>query len=178
MEKYAKIINEETKLCEVGLGNPEKIFEERIIPEKSHEETIPAEYDEEGNIIKDEEIITVIDEEEHAEIITVGDWYKSLGMEKMEVEQAYNGSWYVAGHCPVEPEKTYAEKRLAEYPAISDQLDMIYWDKVNGTNLWQEKITEIKTKYPKDENVVNSYSQSEETITKVVEEQLELPLEV
>lgn len=46
--------------------------------------------------------------------------------------------------------QTYAEKRLAEYPAISDQLDMIYWDKVNDTNLWQEKIAEIKAKYPKE----------------------------
>ena len=47
------------------------------------------------------------------------------------------------------PELTYVQKRLAEYPSIGDQLDMIYWDKVNGTNLWQEKITEIKNKYPK-----------------------------
>ena len=64
----------------------------------------------------------------------------------------FGGSWYVAGYAPVEPEKTYAEKRLSEYPAISEQLDMIYWDKVNGTNLWQEKIAEIKAKYPKDED--------------------------
>ena len=46
--------------------------------------------------------------------------------------------------------KTYAEKRSEEYPSIPDQLDMIYWDKVNGTNLWQEKIAEIKAKYPKE----------------------------
>lgn len=78
------------------------------------------------------------------------EFYKSIGMTEMDVEQAYNGSWYLSGHCPTEPEKTYTEKRLAEYPAISDQLDMIYWDKVNGTNLWQEKIAEIKSKYPKD----------------------------
>lgn len=48
------------------------------------------------------------------------------------------------------PEPTYTEKRLAEYPTIGDQLDMIYWDRVNGTNLWQEKIAEIKAKYPKE----------------------------
>lgn len=78
------------------------------------------------------------------------EFFTSIGMIEMEVEQAYDGSWYVAGHCPAEPEKTYAEKRLSEYPAISDQLDMIYWDKVNGTNLWQEKIAEIKAKYPKE----------------------------
>lgn len=46
---------------------------------------------------------------------------------------------------------TYRDKRAAEYPAIAEQLDMIYWDKINGTNNWQEKISEIKAKYPKDE---------------------------
>ena len=56
----------------------------------------------------------------------------------------------MAGFCPVAPEKSYSEKRQAEYPAIPDQLDMIYWDKVNNTNLWQEKIAEIKAKYPKE----------------------------
>lgn len=79
------------------------------------------------------------------EAITLG-----LSEEKQEVEQAYNGDWYVAGHCPAEPEKTYSEKRLEEYPSLSDQLDMLYWDKVNGTNVWQETITEIKAKYPKE----------------------------
>lgn len=47
-------------------------------------------------------------------------------------------------------EENYAQKRAREYPAIGEQLDMIYWDKVNGTNLWQEKIAEIKAKYPKE----------------------------
>lgn len=47
-------------------------------------------------------------------------------------------------------EITYIQQRLAEYPPIGDQLDMIYWDKVNGTNLWQEMISEIKMKYPKE----------------------------
>ena len=44
---------------------------------------------------------------------------------------------------------TYTERRRAAYPALSDQLDLIYWDKVNGTNVWQETIAEIKAKYPK-----------------------------
>lgn len=94
----------------------------------------------------------IINEQTKAVSVGLGiniDFYKSIGMTQMDVEQAYNGSWYLSGHCPAEPEKTYAEKRLAEYPAISDQLDMIYWDKVNGTNLWEEKIKEIKLKYPK-----------------------------
>ena len=51
MLKYAKIINEETKECSVGLG-------------------------------------------------TNTEFYKSIGMTEMDVEQAYNGSWYVIGYIP------------------------------------------------------------------------------
>lgn len=49
----------------------------------------------------------------------------------------------------VGPNKSYAELRFEAYPSIAEQLDMIYWDKVNGTNLWQQKIAEIKARYPK-----------------------------
>lgn len=52
---YAKIINEETKQCEVGTGTNTK-------------------------------------------------FYKSIGMTEMDVEQAYNGQWYVKGYAPAEPE--------------------------------------------------------------------------
>lgn len=76
-------------------------------------------------------------------------FYESIGMNPMEVEQAYNGDWYVLGFSPIKPEPTYVEKRQAEYPSIPDQLDMIYWDRVNATNKWQEKIAKIKDKYPK-----------------------------
>lgn len=43
----------------------------------------------------------------------------------------------------------YQRDRSKEYPSIQEQLDMQYWDSVNGTNTWQDKINEIKTKYPK-----------------------------
>ena len=36
-----------------------------------------------------------------------------------------------------------------QYPPIEDQLDMIYWDKINGTNNWVETITKIKEETPK-----------------------------
>lgn len=49
------------------------------------------------------------------------------------------------------PVLSYAEKRALEYPSIQEQLDMMYWDKVNGTNNWQETIADIKAKYPKEE---------------------------
>ncbi|MBR5130210.1 MAG: hypothetical protein IKV03_03200 [Alphaproteobacteria bacterium] len=78
---------------------------------------------------------------------------KSLGLTlktDREIVYGYDNKRYFKGEEPAAPEPTYVDKRIAEYPSIPDQLDMIYWDKVNGTNLWQEKITEIKNKYPKE----------------------------
>lgn len=43
----------------------------------------------------------------------------------------------------------YSDKRRLEYPTIADQLDLIYWDSVNGTNNFTETIGQIKAKYPK-----------------------------
>lgn len=43
----------------------------------------------------------------------------------------------------------YIPPREKEYPTISEQLDMLYWDKMNGTNIWMETIQNIKMKYPK-----------------------------
>ena len=43
----------------------------------------------------------------------------------------------------------YRLKRMQEYKSIGEQLDMLYWDKVNGTNLWLEHIEDVKSKYPK-----------------------------
>lgn len=35
------------------------------------------------------------------------------------------------------------------YPPIGDQLDMIYWDSVNKTTVWQDTIAAIKAANPK-----------------------------
>lgn len=64
MKKYAKIIDETTKQCQVGTG-------------------------------------------------TNFNFYQSIGMTEMDVEQAYNGQWYVAGCAPVQPEPTIEEKNEA-----------------------------------------------------------------
>ena len=76
MKKYAKIINEETKLCEVGLG-------------------------------------------------TNNNFYASIGMEEMEVEQAFNGSWYVKGYAPAKPEPTKEEQQKARENAYKAEVDPI-----------------------------------------------------
>ena len=68
MKKFAKIINEETKVCEVGLGTNSTL-------------------------------------------------YQSIGMSEMEVEQAYNGQWYLKGYAPEKP----TEQKEAEVRQVRNQ---------------------------------------------------------
>lgn len=63
MIKWAKITNQETKVCDVGLGT---------------------------NI----------------------EYYKSIGMIEQDVEQAYNGQWYLVGYVPTKPEPTLQEQLI------------------------------------------------------------------
>jgi len=44
----------------------------------------------------------------------------------------------------------YQRDRAVAYPSIQEQLDMQYWDKINGTNNWQDAINAVKNKYPKE----------------------------
>ncbi len=43
----------------------------------------------------------------------------------------------------------YKKRRLREYPSVRKQLDMMYWDAMEGTTTWVDEITRIKGKYPK-----------------------------
>ena len=45
--------------------------------------------------------------------------------------------------------KAYQRTRSLEYPSIQDQLDMQYWDSVNGTTTWATAIAKVKTDNPK-----------------------------
>ena len=46
--------------------------------------------------------------------------------------------------------KQYQRNRAKEYPSIQEQLDMQYWDSVNGTTTWKDAITKVKTDNPKE----------------------------
>ena len=47
--------------------------------------------------------------------------------------------------------KQYQRTRAFVYPSIQEQLDMQYWDAVNGTKKWQEAVAKVKTDNPKPE---------------------------
>jgi len=40
-------------------------------------------------------------------------------------------------------------QRDRRYPKITDQMDMQYWDQVNGTTTWQDAIAKVKVDNPK-----------------------------
>ena len=43
----------------------------------------------------------------------------------------------------------YQKDRATAYPTIQDQLDMQYWDNINGTTTWEDAIAKVKADNPK-----------------------------
>jgi hypothetical protein len=76
MLKYAKVVNKETGLCEVGIGT-NKAF------------------------------------------------YQSIGMSETDVEQAYNGEWYLTGYAPEKPASLIAEEEIEELKAYLTSTDYV-----------------------------------------------------
>ena len=98
MKKYAKIVNEETGLCEVGVG-------------------------------------------------TNTSFYASIGMTEMEVEQAYNGQWYLKGYAPAKPEPTLEEqvaKLEAETGLTRVMREMVLADNSGASDYVKAKANEIE----------------------------------
>ena len=96
MKQYARIINEETKEVQVGVGCPDE-------------------------------------------------YYIEIGMVEMEVEQAYDSNWYVAGYAPekpAEPEPTNEDIKQRRASLYADLIDPLHAEKqrkaVLGT--WTEEL--------------------------------------
>ena len=122
MKKYAKVINEETKQVEVGLG---------------------------ANAA----------------------FYQSIGMIETDVEEAYNGLWYICGYAPAKPEPTKEEQQQARQEAYKAEVDPItchiqrLGDEEQTAEIIAEiaalveerkaKVEEIKARYPYPVDIVN-----------------------
>ena len=46
-------------------------------------------------------------------------------------------------------ENGYKDARQSAYGSIANQLDMMYWDGVNGTTVWADHIAQVKSDNPK-----------------------------
>lgn len=72
----------------------------------------------------------VINNRTHEVQVGVGcpdEYYVEIGMEIMNVEQAYNGKWYVAGYAPVQPEPTVDEKKEMVRTVRDQYINEIEW---------------------------------------------------
>ena len=69
----------------------------------------------------------IINEQKQCEvgIGTNSEFYKSIGMEEMEVEQAYDGNWYVKGYAPEKPAPTEDELQQYFEDAIEAYMDSV-----------------------------------------------------
>ena len=47
-------------------------------------------------------------------------------------------------------QRHYTDLRREAYPSLGDQADMQYKDLMNGTTTWQDAITAVKARYPKE----------------------------
>lgn len=70
-------------------------------------------------------------------------YYESIGMVDMEVEQAYNGAWYVKGYAPAKPQAEINAERIAELKQMLADAD--YWTskRMDGEYTdeeWAEKV--------------------------------------
>lgn len=52
------------------------------------------------------------------------EFYRSIGMERMDVEQAYNEEWYVKGFAPQEPHNDIIKRKIEELEATITQRNL------------------------------------------------------
>ena len=74
-------------------------------------------------------------------------YYESIGMKEMEVEQAWNGVWYVQGYAPEKPQEVIKEERIEELKQLladSDYWTSKYCDGEYTDEEWAEKVAQRK----------------------------------
>jgi hypothetical protein len=62
--------------------------------------------------------------------------WSEVSSKKAELQTAYDNN-------------EYQRDRASAYPSIQDQLDMQYWDSVNGTTTWTDAVAKVKSDNPK-----------------------------
>ena len=79
--------------------------------------------------------------------------YKQVNNERMEFSDAdYDQAITDLANSKFdEQENGYITARQQAYKSIPEQLDMIYWDGVNGTTDWDDHIAEVKEDNPTPE---------------------------
>jgi hypothetical protein len=96
-------------------------------------------------------------------------FYKSLGMTEMDVEQSYDGKWYVAGYAPSKPEPSKEEKLAkldSDYSAQKQELANEYTDALihadtDAQELVQQEMTELDEWYDEEYRKIEEETEGE-----------------
>jgi hypothetical protein len=77
--------------------------------------------------------------------------YKQVNNERLEFSQADYDQAIIdkANSMWNDQQFGYIQARQEAYGSIADQLDMQYWDSVNGTTTWADHIAQVKADNPK-----------------------------
>ena len=92
-------------------------------------------------------------------------FYQSIGMTEMDVEQAWDGAWYVSGYAPEKPEPTDEEQKQARANAYLQEVDPItvHIQRLRDEEGSEEKIKElIEQRKQKVEEIKARYPYQEE----------------
>ena len=107
------------------------------------------------------------------------EFYKSIGMVDMEVEQDYAGSWYLAGYAPVKPEPTKEEQQKARENAYRAEVDPItcHINRLKDEEQTEEVVAEIASlveeRKAKVEDIKQRYKYPVEESEEVIEDGLQ-----
>ena len=77
--------------------------------------------------------------------------YKQINNERLEFDDAdYAQAKVDLGNSKWETQQFgYIQARQEAYGSVTEQLDMQYWDNVNGTTTWKDHIAKVKSDNPK-----------------------------
>jgi len=77
--------------------------------------------------------------------------YKQVNNERLEFSQSDYDQAIIdkANSMWNEQQFGYIQARQEAYGSIAEQLDMMYWDGVNGTSTWADHIAQVKADNPK-----------------------------
>ena len=86
-----------------------------------------------------------------AEIEAAKPMYKQVNNERLEFTDADYAQAItdLANSKFDQQENGYKTARQEAYGSWQQQMDMQYWDSVNGTTLWADHIAQVKADYPK-----------------------------
>ena len=86
------------------------------------------------------------------------EYYKSIGMEELDVEQAYNGNWYIVGFAPQKP----VELSIKEYElAVQRYLDETAQSKgYDNTYTCLSYLNSTDEKWKTESTIFNSWRDS------------------